>query len=610
MRSNLYNLAMFPLYCLFVLIVFLAVSLAPVGPAVCAEHGHSSPVRPPVFTEEEKTANKLFWDGEYQKSLDCLLGSPEENPRYFGNLGFLYIGLDQADNAESSFKKALALADKPGSGRKNISALDQADFNIGLAESRYMKGQFSRALEGYKKALRTYERDYGKFSPALLPALEGVGGCYYGMGEYEKALPCFRRIAQIDVVQYGADHKRVGMSLNNLSDVYYKLGNCAAARPMFEQAFWIFKQDSTSSLLAEFDKPEAAKRFSKDELAVIRKRIKDVVMGTANHPEIRRVTYKLLEEPGFDENTPVCVEERPRDFANWRLKRGETPDPGFVRIDPTVEQKALIVCLHGLGLHHSSYDDFAARINPLGYGVIAFDVRGFGALSSEKGFDKVDLDSGLEDLGAMVSIVRDHNPGLPIFILGESMGGALALQFTAQYPRLVDGLVSSVPSGQRFKSKRTGLLVGLKLLENPNRPFEIGKRVVEQATDDERVKEDWLNDPDARLKLSPQELLDFQSFMNHNEKFARDITDTPVILFQGFQDHLVRPTGTYALYQALATARKDLIFIGSAEHLIFEEGQASEELIKMLVAWLDGQVKRLCDSNTASSGSMNPGDVR
>ncbi|MCA9800958.1 MAG: alpha/beta fold hydrolase, partial [Cyanobacteria bacterium HKST-UBA02] len=505
LKSNLYNLAMLPLCLWFVLTFSLAVSLVPAAPAFCAEHGHSSPARAPVFTEEQKTANKLFWDGEYQKALDCLLASPEENPRYFGNLGFLYIGLDKADDAESSFKKALDLADKTRSGKKKSSALDLADFNIGLAEARYLKGQFSRAMEGYEKALHTYERVYGKFSPALLPALQGVGGCYYGMGEYEKALPCFRRVAQIDVVQYGADHKRVGMSLNNLSDVYYKLGTCGAARPMFEQSFWIFKQDSTNNLLAEFDKPEAGKRFSKDELAVIRKRIKDVVMGTANHPEIRKVTYKLLEEPGFDENTPVCVEDRPRDFANWRLKRGDTPDPGFVRIDPTVEQKALIVCLHGLGLHHNSYDDFANRINPLGYGVVAFDVRGFGALSSEKGFDKVDLNSGLEDLGAMVSIVRDHNPGLPLFVLGESMGGALALQFTAQYPRLVDGLVSSVPSGQRFKSKRTGLLVGLKLLENPNKPFEIGKRVVEQATDDEKVKEEWLNDPDARLKLSPQE---------------------------------------------------------------------------------------------------------
>ncbi|MEZ4533629.1 MAG: alpha/beta fold hydrolase [Cyanobacteriota/Melainabacteria group bacterium] len=93
-----------------------------------------------------------------------------------------------------------------------------------------------------------------------------------------------------------------------------------------------------------------------------------------------------------------------------------------MKIDPTKEQKGLIFCLHGLGLNHASYMEFAKKIAPYGYGVVAIDVRGFGSLSKEKGFDKIDMASGMDDLRAMVSMFRDSNKDSRIFMLGESMG--------------------------------------------------------------------------------------------------------------------------------------------------------------------------------------------
>ena len=332
----------------------------------------------------------------------------------------------------------------------------------------------------------------------------------------------------------------------------------------------------------------------------MRQRINASIMGTKTPPDIPNISYELLKSDQFDPKNQA-FKLRPNDFDNWRIPRRRVEETLFVSIDPKVEQKGLIFCLHGLGLHSGSFKDFADKINGSGYGVIAFDVRGFGSFAMEKGLDKLDLNAGLEDLAAALSIIRSHNPNLPVAVLGESMGGALALQLAAKYPEHVNALISAVPSRKRYKAASTGLLVGIKLLEDKKKPIEIGKKLVEQSSSNQGLRDVWLNDPNARFKLSAQELVRFQEFMNQTEKSAKEIKQTPVIIFQGFKDHLVKSEGTIALYGALGTPQKDLVLVGDAEHLIFEEGQAPDDIVRMLAAWLDSHIGSDSDVKTKST---------
>src|SRR5262249_8876748 len=150
---------------------------------------------------------------------------------------------------------------------------------------------------------------------------------------------------------------------------------------------------------------------------------------------------------------------------------------------------------HGLSLQHSSYDAFARQLADVGLCTVAFDMRGFGAYRQSFGADKIDFDGCMSDLKMLVRSIRADNPGVPLFILGESMVGAIALQFAAQNPQLVDGLVASVPAGKRFKAKTQAVKVAFHYLENKNRPLDIGTDVINQATHDPRVKQEWASDP-------------------------------------------------------------------------------------------------------------------
>ncbi len=532
-------------------------------------------------------ANNAFFAGDYAGARDALqqmlktAGSgSDKDTRLIINLGICALALSDEEKGLEYFGQARKFLDADS----NSKPLDLADCLMGVAECQYGLGQTKLASRNYSEALSLYQKHLGRWHPDSIPALEGLAGCHYLDNNFDIALSLYEHVARIDLKQWGPEHPRVGLSINNLAEIKYKLDDCSSSRAFYEQALWIFKKSALERLMKRMESDSA--KLSEAERSVRQQRIVDFVLGSKTPPAIAEQTIKLLEDKDFDSKREEFA-LRPREFDSWSVGRRGAEETLYVSIDPSVPQKGIIVCLHGLGLHSKSFSDFAEKINPYGYSIIGLDVRGFGSFALEKGLDRLDLDSGLEDLAASVSLFRDQSPNTPIFILGESMGGALAVQLAAKYPDYITGLVSAVPSGRRFKSASTGLLVGIKLLEDKNKPIEIGKKIIEQSTVNQQLRDVWMNDPGARLKLSAEELLKFNEFMNQTEKVAREIKNTPVIIFQGFKDHLVKPEGTIALYGALATPQKDLVLVGDREHLIFEEGQSPNDIVRMLAAWLD-----------------------
>ena len=265
------------------------------------------------------------------------------------------------------------------------------------------------------------------------------------------------------------------------------------------------------------------------------------------------------------------------------VRRGNAPCLSWLGEGPV---KAVLVLVHGLGLHNGTYESFGKRMSDLGYAAYAIDVRGFGSWMEAKGRENVDFDGCLSDLEKTLKVVRRANPNKPVFLLGESMGGAIALRATALYPELVDGLISSVPAADRFKQNETGLKVAFHFLANPDKPFNVGEGVIKQATNKPELREAWSNDPLARMNLSPKELIQFQMFMNQNHDSAREIVSKPVLIVQGVQDKLVRPQGTVELFNELTTKDKEIVLIPNAEHLIFEENQFNDEVVDKVVDWI------------------------
>src|SRR5690349_11014938 len=95
----------------------------------------------------------------------------------------------------------------------------------------------------------------------------------------------------------------------------------------------------------------------------------------------------------------------------------------FVRSARPAEERALVVCLHGIGDHSGLHQVVFDTLVPLGFGVVAPDLRGNGRSPGKRGHVDAWTDFR-EDLGRLIAVT--HRGG-PLFLLGISMGALVAL---------------------------------------------------------------------------------------------------------------------------------------------------------------------------------------
>jgi alpha-beta hydrolase superfamily lysophospholipase len=104
--------------------------------------------------------------------------------------------------------------------------------------------------------------------------------------------------------------------------------------------------------------------------------------------------------------------------------------------------------VHGAAEHGLRYDRFARRLTARGLGVIASDHRGHGATAAHTGGLGVVGACGwravVDDLRLVGERARSRVPGVPLVLLGHSMGSQLARDYAQEYG---DGLAGLLLTG-------------------------------------------------------------------------------------------------------------------------------------------------------------------
>ena len=112
---------------------------------------------------------------------------------------------------------------------------------------------------------------------------------------------------------------------------------------------------------------------------------------------------------------------------------------------PKGEPKAVIIGLHGMNDYSNAFAMPGEYLSKQGIAVYAYDQRGFGASP------KVGIWPGEEnlisDLKDMVAVLKSRYPHVPVYVMGESMGGAVAVAaFARADAPPVDGVILSAPA--------------------------------------------------------------------------------------------------------------------------------------------------------------------
>lgn len=112
---------------------------------------------------------------------------------------------------------------------------------------------------------------------------------------------------------------------------------------------------------------------------------------------------------------------------------------------PAVRQtRAVVLALHGLNDYSFAFDNLGRYLADHGITVIAYDQRGFGTTVGHGLWHGSERLSG--DLVTMTRLLREHYGDTPLYVLGESMGGAVVLSSLASTSLDIDGSVLVAPA--------------------------------------------------------------------------------------------------------------------------------------------------------------------
>ncbi len=249
---------------------------------------------------------------------------------------------------------------------------------------------------------------------------------------------------------------------------------------------------------------------------------------------------------------------------------------------------ALILC-HGFGgsCRGAGHPALAAALEAAGYVVLRFDFRGCGESEGEKG--SVICDEEVADLRHAVDFLaaRPEAAADAIGVIGASLGGSVALQATAEDPRLklcaASGAIGDgerrfryqYPDDAAWQAFRARLDEARRVRAEAGRPTLLGRFDIVEIPEANRaglppgaVMAFTAETADSMLAFSP-------------ERVVGRIAPRPILLIHPRADAVVPCSESEALARA-AGANAELHILDSAEHF----GSGNAALIALTLDWL------------------------
>lgn len=232
----------------------------------------------------------------------------------------------------------------------------------------------------------------------------------------------------------------------------------------------------------------------------------------------------------------------------------------------TAEKRGSVLIVHGLGEHCQRYAHVARFFNEKGFDVRSFDHRGHGKSAGNRGeiaYENALLDDAKKVFDDFAEI-KSEKP----FLLGHSMGGAVALRTAVEQIITPRGLILSSPAITANLSFADKLKLKIGRL-TPNVAVSNGLKV-EYISHDKSVVEDYQNDSLIHDKITPR-LANF--ILDSGQKSLKKAATfhIPTLLLVAGNDRLVDANGAKQLFEQLPKDSVEMRVYENLYHEIFNE---------------------------------------
>lgn len=282
----------------------------------------------------------------------------------------------------------------------------------------------------------------------------------------------------------------------------------------------------------------------------------------------------------------------------------------FSRLWVGEEKKAVLQIAHGMAEHSGRYDAFATYLAEHGFVVCMEDHAGHGKSAVVKGHfaDENGWEFVLSDMKNLMDEVTEEYPGLPVFLMGHSMGSFLSRSYVVRYGQGLSGCVLSGTMGPNpalflgrllaaaqmavCGKQSRGRLIDKLTMGNSNRRIKnpVNQFAWLSTVDEECIR--YSSDPDCGFEFTAAGYADlFSGLQEVNGKnwAARVPQELPILLIAGTDD----PVGDYGRGPKIVYKRlKDtghavrIKLYPGRRHELLNEGNR-EEVYRDVRRWLE-----------------------
>ncbi|NWA88245.1 lysophospholipase [Pseudomonas sp. D8002] len=265
---------------------------------------------------------------------------------------------------------------------------------------------------------------------------------------------------------------------------------------------------------------------------------------------------------------------------------------------PDGPPKALIMLAHGMAEHSGRYARLAQALCDAGYGLYAPDQRGHGRTADEgtmglfaekDGWNKV-----VGDLASLNQHIGQQAPGVPIILLGHSMGSYIAQAYLLHHSASLNGAILSgsnfqpvalygaakvIAHGERLRQGLRGrsALIDFLSFGSFNKAFKPNRTAFDWLSRDPAEVDKYVSDPLCGFRCTNQLWIDLLGGLQQISKasnLAQIDPGLPILIMGGECDPVSEGKRLKSLANALREAgcqHLELSIYPQARHELFNE---------------------------------------
>jgi alpha-beta hydrolase superfamily lysophospholipase len=255
---------------------------------------------------------------------------------------------------------------------------------------------------------------------------------------------------------------------------------------------------------------------------------------------------------------------------------------------PADEPRAIVVLHHGIFEHGERYTNAVRALVAAGYCVYALDARGHGRSEGRRAtynrFDQLVM-----DLSIFLTDVVYPAQQTPVFLMGYSLGGAVAVAYALQHQdKLAGAIVIGSALGRGAGISRVQYALAAVLSAAAPRCPLIRLRATDMTSDPE-VARSYEADPLVHHgRLDARFIGEMARAMRRLPRESHRLR-LPLLLIHGADDITANPEGSRGLHDGARSVDKTLVLYPGRRHDVLNE-PGHEHVMADVIAWLGDRI--------------------